>query len=179
MMKKVLLVLAGLAAAFSATVALQPGDFRVTRATTITASAAQAYDNVHNFRNWEPWSPWVDLDPAASIGFAGPPEGTGMVMTWAGNDKVGEGRMTIAESRPYELVRITVEFAKPFEAMLTWEFTFRSAGEKTEVTWSAYGRYGFLARAIGVFTDTEKALGADLERGLARLKVLTEGPGTR
>ena len=36
-------------------------------------------------------------------------------MTWVGNDKVGEGKMTLTESQPNDLVKLKVDFVKPFE----------------------------------------------------------------
>ena len=35
----------------------------------------------------------------------GAPAGVGAIYSWAGNSDVGEGRMTIIESKPNELVR--------------------------------------------------------------------------
>ena len=48
--------------------------------------------------------------------YEGAPAGTGASYTWAGNDQVGEGRMTLTESRPSDLIRIQLEFLKPFPA---------------------------------------------------------------
>jgi len=42
--------------------------------------------------------------------FEGAPAGTGAIYTWTGNKQVGEGRMTVTESRPNELIRIRLEF---------------------------------------------------------------------
>ena len=36
-------------------------------------------------------------------------------MSWAGNDKVGEGKMTVVESQPNDAVKLKVDFVKPFE----------------------------------------------------------------
>ena len=82
--------------------------------------------------------------------FEGAPAGKGAAFAWAGNSKVGEGRMTITESRPGELVRLKLEFLKPFEATNTAEFTFKPEGERTAVTWSMYGHNKFIARAVGL-----------------------------
>ena len=65
-----------------------------------------------------------------------PKAGTGAVYAWQGNREVGEGRMTITESRPGELVRIRLEFFKPMAAVNTTEFRFRPAGEETAITWN-------------------------------------------
>ena len=45
-------------------------------------------------------------DPALKRQYEGPKAGTGAVYAWQGNKDVGEGRMTITESKPAELVRI-------------------------------------------------------------------------
>ena len=61
-------------------------------------------------------------------------------MAWSGNDQVGEGRMTILESRPPELIRIKLEFKRPFESTCTTEFTFKPEGNQTAVTWTMDGQ---------------------------------------
>jgi hypothetical protein len=45
-------------------------------------------------------------DPAMRKTYEGAPAGTGAIYSWAGNKGVGEGRSTITESRPNELIRI-------------------------------------------------------------------------
>ena len=79
------------------------------------ALQADVFAQVNDFHKWDAWSPWAKLDPAAKVGFEGPEAGQGAVMNWAGNDEVGEGKMTIVESRPSDLVKIKVDFIKPFE----------------------------------------------------------------
>lgn len=48
------------------------------------------------------------------MNFEGPPSGTGTIMSWDGNNKVGQGKMTLTESQPNDLVKIKVDFVKPF-----------------------------------------------------------------
>jgi hypothetical protein len=86
---------------------------------------------VNDLHNWEAWSPWAKLDPAVKNTFEGAPAGAGAVFAWSGNRKVGEGRMTIVESPASELVRIELEFMKPFAATNTVEFAFRPEGGQT------------------------------------------------
>jgi hypothetical protein len=47
--------------------------------------------------------------------YEGAPTGIGAIYTWTGNKEVGEGRMTIIESRPSDLIRIKLEFLSPSE----------------------------------------------------------------
>ncbi|MEX1096203.1 MAG: SRPBCC family protein [Planctomycetales bacterium] len=180
MLKKILLGAAAVvlvtAVVFVVVVAMQPSEFRVERTATMSAPPSAVFDQVNDFHNWEAWSPWAKVDPDARFSFAGPTAGTGAVFTWAGNDKVGEGRMTITESRPYELVRIRLEFLKPFESTSTAEFTFRPEGDQTAVTWSMFGENGFFAKAFCLFADMDKMVGGDFEKGLAQMKAVVESP---
>jgi hypothetical protein len=106
MLKKILIAIAGIIVLFVAVVAMQPSEFRITRMATISAPAPAVFAQVNDFHNWEAWSPWAKRDPAARTTFEGPPAGTGAIFRWAGNKEVGEGSMTITESRPPDLIRI-------------------------------------------------------------------------
>ena len=177
MRKKLLIALAVLAAillAFAGGVAMQPADYRVARDAVIQAPATVVFRYVNDFHNWESWSPWAKLDPEAKVAFSGPAWGPGAVFAWSGNGKVGEGRMTLVESRAGERVRILVEFARPMAGETTSEFMFTDDRGRTAVTWSMHGRNGLMARAVCLFMDMDKMLGGDLEKGLARLKSVSE-----
>jgi uncharacterized protein YndB with AHSA1/START domain len=155
-------------------VALQPSEFRVVRSATISAPPAEVFEQVNDFHNWEAWSPWAKLDPACKYTFEGAPAGTGSVFTWSGNDQVGEGRMTLLESRPHELIRIKLDFIRPFESTCTVEFAFKPEGDQTAVTWSMSGENNFLAKAFCLFMSMDKCVGGDFEKGLAQMKAVTE-----
>lgn len=170
-------IVIGLAAALAAlavVVAMQPAAFRIARSATSAAPAAIVFDQVNDFRKWEGWSPWAKLDPEAKNAFEGPSSGVGSVFSWAGNNKIGEGRMTILESKPSELVRIKLEFLKPFQATSTAEFTFKSDADRTETTWAMYGRRSFMEKAFCLFVNMEKILGGEFEKGLASMKGIAE-----
>ena len=100
--------------------------------------------------------------------------GVGAIYTWSGNNEVGEGRTTIIESRPSELIRVRLEFVRPFAATSAATFAFRSQGERTAVTWSLDGRNSFPAKAMGLVMNIDKMIGDDFEKGLAQLKVMAE-----
>lgn len=175
---KVLLAIAAVVvlvvAVLAVVVAMQPSEFRIQRSATINASAPAVFAQVNDFHSWPAWSPWAKLDPSVKNSYEGAAAGTGAAFAWAGNSKVGEGRMTIVESRPSELVRIKLEFFKPFAATNTAEFTFRPEGERTAVTWSMYGHNNFVARAVCLFVDMDKALGGEFDKGLAAMKSVAE-----
>ena len=170
-------VLAGIAAVvlvFVGVVAFQPADFRIVRKATMSAPAPAVFAQVNDLHKWEAWSPWIKRDPAARTAYEGAPAGQGATFRWAGNKDVGEGSMTITESRPGELIRIRLEFLKPFAAANAAEFRFEPAGDRTTVTWSMEGRNGFISKAISLFLDMDRMVGGDFEAGLAAIKSMVE-----
>jgi hypothetical protein len=174
MLKKILIVLAVFVVVFVVIVALQPAEFRVVRSATISAPAQVVFAQVNDFHNWNAWSPWAKLDPAMKQTYEGAPAGIGAVYTWAGNKEVGEGRMTIIESRPSDLIRIKLEFFKPFAGTSIAEFTFKPESNQTAVTWSMSGEKNFMVKAFHLFMNMDKMIGDDFEKGLANLKSVTE-----
>ncbi|WP_333876078.1 SRPBCC family protein [Methylobacter sp.] len=170
----ILILIAIAAIIFVIAVAMQPSDFRVTRTDTIAAPASAVFAHVNDLQKWEAWSPWAKLDPEAKNSFEGPSSGTGAIMRWVGNNKVGQGSMTIIESRPDELIRFKLEFLKSFVATNTAEFTFNSENDQTTVTWTMYGKNSFMSKAIGLIMNCEKMVGGQFEQGLATLKSVVE-----
>lgn len=175
MLKRVFLAIAAVVASFCVYVALQPSTFRIERSAIVVAPAAAVFAEVNDFHKWEAWSPWAKLDPAAKTTFEGPPAGEGAVFRWAGNDEVGEGSMTVLESKPDERIKIRVDFVQPWAGTNTADFTFKPDGPRTIVTWAMSGEQGFLEKAVCVFMNPDKMVGGQFEKGLASLKTIAEG----
>lgn len=173
-MLPILFAFAILAVLFVVVIAGRPDGFTVTRATTISAVPEKVFPHVNELRAWEAWSPWAKLDPDAKNAFEGPAAGIGAVMSWDGNKKVGAGRMTIIESRPSDLIRIKLEFLRPFKATNEAVFAFRPEGGQTAVTWSMSGQSNFFFKVFGLFMDCDKMVGKDFEKGLTSLKSVAE-----
>ncbi|MBK7998683.1 MAG: SRPBCC family protein [Verrucomicrobia bacterium] len=179
MRKKVLIALGAFAALvviFVIVVAMQPSTFRISRSATMAAPAAAIFPHINELKKWQPWSPWMKLDPNAKSTFEGPAGGKGAAMTWAGNNEVGEGKMTIIESKPNELVRFQLEFYKPMAGVSEAEFTFKPEGEQTTVTWAMSGTNDFIGRAMCLIMDMDKMVGGQFESGLASIKAIVDTP---
>ena len=173
-MKKILLALLLIVVVFILVVATRRADFQITRSTTIAAPAVVVFAQVNDFHKWDAWSPWAKLDPTMKQTHEGASAGPGAIYTWSGNKDVGEGRMTLTESRANELVRIKLEFLKPFPAINTTEFSFKPEGTQTAVVWSMTGTNNFMAKAFCMFMNMDKMVGGDFEKGLVQLKTVAE-----
>ena len=164
---------------FFIVVASRPPTFRVERSATINAPPGVVFDQVNDLRKWQAWSPWENIDPNLRRTYEGPPAGAGSAYAWQGNAKVGQGRMTITESRPNELIRFKLEFLKPFKAANSADFTFVPQGGQTTVNWSMQGQNNFMFKAMGMFFSMDKMVGRDFEKGLGNLKSVVEAPAAR
>ena len=178
MIKKILLSLLSFAVlvvvGFLVAVARQPNDFRVERSTTISATAAEVFEQIDDFHKWEDWSPWAKLDPQAKNWFEGAESGEGAVFQWSGNNEVGEGKMTIVESRPHERIKIRLDFVKPFAGTSHSEFTLQPDESGTRLTWAMFGENDFFGRMMCLFMNMDDMMGKQFEKGLASIKSLVE-----
>jgi hypothetical protein len=106
--------------------------------------------------------------------YDGPPSGVGASYSWAGSSKIGEGRNTIVESKPNELVRFRLDFLKPMKGTNAAEFTFKPEGDQTQVTWTMTGKNSFVAKIFGLIVNCDKMIGCQFEKGLAAMKSVVE-----
>jgi hypothetical protein len=172
--KKIFVGLAAAVALLVVVVALQPSTFRITRSATVAAPASVVLAQVKDLHRWEKRSPWQNLDTAVKGTYDGPASGPGAKFAWAGNNKVGAGRMEITESHPSDLVKIRLEFIKPFAATNATVFTFRPNGGGTQVTWDMSGENNFMGKAFGLIMNMDRLVGGDFEKGLANMKQIVE-----
>ena len=178
-LKIVLMVLVIAVVGVLALAATKPNTYHVERSATVHAAPSVVYDQVNDFRRWEAWSPWEKIDPAMKRSFAGSESGKDAIYSWAGNDKVGEGRMTIVESESPSHVGIRLDFIKPWTETCEVGFALAPEGENTKVTWSMDGRHNYTSKVMCVFMDMDKMIGNDYEKGLDQLKNVAEAePGS-
>ncbi len=174
MLKKTLIGVATVVVLLVIVVSARPATFHVERSTMVSAPPEAVFSQVNDFHAWPNWSPWEKMDPGMKKTFSGSASGQGSVYSWAGNDKVGEGRMTIEKSDKPSLVSIKLEFLKPFAATNTATFTFTPAADGTKATWAMDGNNNFMSKAFQLFMDMDKMIGKDFEQGLASMKVAAE-----
>ncbi|MBI5109804.1 MAG: SRPBCC family protein [Rhodocyclales bacterium] len=174
MLKLLLIIVFALLAALMFYVATRPATFRIQRSLRIAAPREKLFAYVADLHNFDAWSPWAPLDPAMRKTHSGAPSGVGAGYEWRGNNKVGHGRMEIVEAVAPERVLIKLDFLKPFEAHNMAEYLLVEAGGETEFTWAMYGPNNFLSKAMGLFFNMDRMVGAQFEQGLVALKTVAE-----
>jgi hypothetical protein len=155
-------------------IATRPNSFRVERSILIAAPADRIFPLIDDFHEWPKWSPYEGMDPDMKRSYGGAGHGVGATYAWDGNARAGQGRMEILESAPHSLVRIKLDFSKPFEAHNTAEFAIRPDGTGALVTWAMYGPQAFMTKAMGLVMSMDRLVGGEFEKGLADLKRVSE-----
>jgi hypothetical protein len=184
MLKKIVIGVLGLLGLIVGVVlllaAMKPDTFRVERKAAIQASASDIFPHLADFHEWAEWSPWEHLDPKMQKTYSGPPSGVGASYAWSGSSDVGEGRMTVIESRPDEELKLKLEFIKPFEStnITTYRLVPISGNMGTQVTWTMEGPNSFMGKLFSVIADMDAMIGKDFETGLANLKRVSESGAT-
>jgi carbon monoxide dehydrogenase subunit G len=168
-----------LVALLTLVIALRPAEFHISRTRTLAAPPAVVHGHVNDLGRWPAWSPWEKKDPAMKRELSAVTVGPGATYAWAGDSNVGEGRMTITESRAPDHVVLQLEFLKPMAAINTVRFDLAPSGAGTRVTWTMTGYQGFVAKAFTLFMDMDRMVGSDFEQGLAGLDAVTAAAPVR
>lgn len=174
MLIPVLIGLGSVAVLLGIVIVMKPSDFQVGRSMKMRATPVQAFAQVNDLHLMNAWNPWVKLDPNLKQTYEGEAAGVGAIYSWDGDKNVGAGRQTIVESRPGELVRIKLEFFRPFAGVNEVVFTFVPMGDQTEVTWSMTGKLNPFMKVMGLFMSMDKMCGDSFTKGLTDLKGILE-----
>jgi uncharacterized protein YndB with AHSA1/START domain len=172
-LKTLLYVVGGLLAALVVVGLLLPRSAHVERSIEVAASPATVYALVDGFGRFNEWSPWAELDPNTRYTYSGPERGVGARMEWTSDDPdVGSGMQEVVSTDPGRSVTSRLAFGGQDPATTTMTLVPQDAG--TRVTWAFDSDFGWnlLGRYFGLLFDG--FIGADYEKGLAKLKALAE-----
>ena len=172
MIWKILIALVVIVVGLVAVIALQPSRYRVSRSTTVAAPAPVVFAQVNDFHKWAAWSPWEKIDPAMKRTYEGPPAGAGASYTWVGNREVGEGRMTIAESHPSDLIRVKLEFVKPLRGHQRRGVYLQTRGQTRGQR--GHDRRRTCIDRIHLVMGIDRMIGDQFDKGLAAMKAVAE-----
>ena len=172
MIKKIVLILAGIIITLALIGFLLPRAAHVERTIRIERPASMVYATVNSFALFPQWSPWQHLDPHMTQTTQGPREGVGAILVWSGNDKIGTGRQVITASTANQSVVSDLTFGDMAPSTSALHLT--ATGPATTVRWTLDADMGFgpIGRYFGLILDG--AVGKDFDNGLKNLKALVE-----
>lgn len=178
MLVNVLIGVAAVLVLFLAVAATRPAAYHVERKLEVAAPADRVFGVLNDLRQFAGvfvlfGSPLDEIEPDMQKTFDGPDAGVGQSCAWSGK-KAGTGKLTIEESVPPGKVGMKLEFVEPMTSTAICALTLTGTTAGSSITWSMNGNHNFIGKAFGIFVNMDKMLGADIEKGLARLKTVTE-----
>jgi uncharacterized protein YndB with AHSA1/START domain len=174
MIKKILLGIVIVIAAFLIFVATRPDSYTVVRSINIKAPTEVVYALIDDFHKWDAWSPWEKMDPTMKRTYSGSANGKGAIYEWNGAAAVGNGRMEITDVSPPTKLALNLDFMAPMEGHNKVEFALAPNGDTTSVTWTMRGENNYLSKLFQVFASMESMVGGDFDSGLAAMKAAAE-----
>ncbi len=169
MIKKILIGLAVILVGIIIVSRSQPDSYTVERTATIAAPPNVVFDHVNNFQKWQQFNAWGDSDPNAVYTYNDTESGVGANFHWKGNSDMGEGSMTILESKPNEYVKVDLEFIEPFSGKAIAEFVLAPNSGGTQLTERTSSEHNFFSKIMCMFMDMDKMIGDKYEEGFARM----------
>ena len=173
MFKKISLVLGVLVAGVLIFTAFKSDEMYVSREMVILASPEALFPYINNTQKSYEWMPWAEGDSGIEIKYSGPLEGIGAKASWNGK-QMGVGTSEVVESIANKVVKTKLEYTKPFEMSQFAEISLTQSTGSTLVKWSVSGHKNYFFRLMGLFMNCDKMIGGEFEKGLNKLKLLTE-----
>jgi effector-binding domain-containing protein len=155
-----------------------PGSYHVERSIVINADAAVPFNLAKDFKEWDKWSPWHKIDTLMAKTYSETQGETGSWYTWdSKNPDAGKGKITITSIKLNEFIENEMAFEGMGTVVATYKFEPAEGGVK--VTWTLDGDgkgmpWYMMVPAKYVNLMMDGMVGKDYEKGLAKLKELSE-----
>ena len=147
-----------------------PSTYHIDRSITVEKSVDLVFKTAVDMNQRAKWDPWIEMEPEAEIIVKMNPDIIGSGYSWKG-EIIGEGKITIQEFKPNELIKSKIKFISPqsMESDIIWTFDDTESG--TNITWALEGSLSYpMEKWFGLFMD--KSLGPQFEKGLNNFKSL-------
>lgn len=153
-----------------------PSAYKVERSAVIQAPVEIIFDQVNDLKKSENWSPWKASDPTVKISYGAVTVGKGATSSWT-SEKSGDGTMTIIESNANQDVQTALDIKRMGTAV--GYSTFNPEGQGVRVTQGFRGDQGWNLAGRYMNLMMEKMVGPYFEKGLAKLKEISEAEAAR
>ncbi|MDJ0644943.1 MAG: SRPBCC family protein [Flavobacteriaceae bacterium] len=174
-MNTLLYILVGLVLLIVVLALIAPKSYAVSRSITVNKPIGEVYNYLKLMKNQDHWSPWQERDPDMKKTFTGNDGEVGFISAWESEHKqVGSGEQEIVGLKENEEITTHLRFLKPFKSESDAYLRVNEADGGTKVTWGFSGHNKFPMSIFMLFMNMDKAVGADFEQGLAKLKSVLE-----
>lgn len=175
-LKGIALVMASILVFWLIIAAFISGDCNYEKSISINAPVEKVWQNTNTLRGMDEWSPWNDLDPGMKKDWIGTAGQAGEKVCWesktAGNGCQEVIKIDAAKKR----IDTEITFLTPYKSEAHAYVSVVPEGNGSKATWGFTSKIPYPFTVMKIFMDMEGVIGKDYEKGLSRLKEISEQP---
>ncbi|MBB4804896.1 hypothetical protein HNP38_000168 [Chryseobacterium defluvii] len=177
-LKRIILFLAGLLIIWLIIAAFIPGDCKYEKSISINAPAEKVWKNTNTLKAMDQWSPWNDLDPNMKKDWMGVAGQSGEKVCWdSKKEEAGKGCQEVKKiDAANKRIDTSIRFLTPYESEANAYVTIVPEGNGSKATWGFTSQIPYPFTVMKLFMNMEDQIGDDYQKGLSRLKALSEKP---
>ena len=141
----------------------------------INAPIDVVWEQTNSLEDLDKWSPWNDYDPAMKKEMSGIDGTIGAKQSWESDAKeVGTGSQTISKIEAPNFFGTDLKFYVPYESEAKGYVKLAQEGDVTFATWGFESTMPYPMNLMKLVYNFEDMMAADWQKGLSRLKNLSE-----
>ncbi|KMQ64676.1 polyketide cyclase [Chryseobacterium angstadtii] len=177
-LKGIILVLASVLILWMVVAAFISGDCVYEKSISINAPTETVWHQTNTLKAMDQWSPWNDLDPGMKKDWSGTTGQIGEKVCWdSQKEAAGKGCQEIKKiDAAGKRIDTDIQFLTPYKSEAHTYVKIIPEGSGSKVTWGFISKIPYPFTVMKMFTNMEGAIGKDYQKGLSRLKELSEKP---
>ncbi|KPH14959.1 SRPBCC family protein [Chryseobacterium sp. ERMR1:04] len=175
-LKGVAIVMASILIFWLIIAAFISGDCNYEKSISINAPVEKVWQNTNTLRGMDEWSPWNDLDPGMKKDWIGTTGQPGEKVCWESKEAGNGCQEVIKIDAVNKRIDTDIKFLTPYESEAHAYVTVVPEGNGSKATWGFTSKIPYPFTVMKMFMKMEEAIGKDYQKGLSRLKEMSEKP---
>ncbi|ASW73131.1 polyketide cyclase [Chryseobacterium piperi] len=177
-LKWIIIVLASILIIWLVAAALVSGEFKYEKSISINAPAEKVWQNTNTLKAMDQWSPWNDIDLKMRKDWSGTTGQPGEKMCWESkNDNAGKGCQEVKKvDTAGKRIDTSIQFLAPYQSSADTYVTVIPEAGGSKATWGFVSQIPYPFTLMKLFMNMDGAIGKDYQKGLSRLKEISEKP---
>ncbi|MFP3591300.1 SRPBCC family protein [Chryseobacterium sp. SIMBA_038] len=177
-LKGIAIVLASILIFWLILAAFISGDCNYEKSISINAPVEKVWQNTNTLKSMDQWSPWNHLDPNMKKDWTGVTGQPGEKVCWdSKKDEAGKGCQEVKKvDAAKKRIDTDIKFLTPYESEAHAYVTVVPEGNGSKATWGFTSKIPYPFTVMKMFMNMEDAIGKDYQKGLSRLKEMSEKP---
>lgn len=177
-LKWIIIILASILIIWLVAAAFISGDFKYEKSISIDAPVDKVWQNTNTLKAMDQWNPWNSLDVGMRKDWSGTVGQPGEKMCWdSENKKAGKGCQEVKKvDHKNRRIDTSIKFLAPYTSEANSYVMVVPEGNKTRAIWGFTSKIPYPFTMMTLFMDMENTIGKEYQKGLSKLKEISEQP---